>query len=61
MAAATAWGGFVSRKPASETKSEVLDQIADRWIEEHENSRKTGKRWADFESDIESDDDSWFN
>ena len=69
VAAATAWGGFVSRKP--EPKSEVLDRIADRWIEKGNDAHQDletgaatftkGKRWADLESDIESDDDSWFN
>ena len=66
VAAASAWGGFVSRKPTPESKSEVLDQIADRWIEEGNNAvqhlkttstTSKGKSWADLESDIESDDD----
>ena len=71
VAAATAWGGFVSRKPEPEDKPHPLDQIADRWIEEANGAHQDlktgattfakGKSWADLESDIESDDDSWFN
>ena len=66
VAAATAWGGFVSRKPEPQPKSEVLDRIADRWIEEGngavQQDLKTGattfakgKSWAD----LEDSDDDW--
>lgn len=59
-AAAAAWGTFTKRKPVPsqltpnpEPKSEVLDQIADRWISE--GKRSEGKRWAD----LEDSDDDW--
>ena len=65
VAAAAAWGGFVNRKPEPEPKSEVLDQIADRWIEEANGAHQDlntgattfakGKSWAD----LEDSDDDW--